>query len=100
MTKYRILDSTGHRYLDILGVGTVIPSGQITTTDLRRVGMYAHLGIRTFLIESTQDRNVAWHVSERGSRFHDVDGWKGFTIHRADADTWDEAKGYGSVRSG
>lgn len=95
MTNYRLLDAAGRRYLELKGTGTVIPNGSITTTVLRRVNMLEHLGIRTFVIESNCRDGDAWNVSEKDRRFHDVDGWEGFTIWPEDAEEWFEAKGYG-----
>jgi len=97
-TRYRILDTEGRRYLELNTAGTVLPNGEITSSTLRHAHLYAHTGIRTFVLE-TNRLGQAVNISERDRAYHEVDGWVGFTIDRDEATSWDDAKGYGRVES-
>ena len=98
-TRYRLLDAEGRRYLELHAAGTVLPSGEITSSTLRRAHLYEHLGMRTFVLE-TNRKGLAINVSEQDPRFHDVDGWTAFTIHRDKATSWDDTRGFGEVTVG
>ena len=99
-TRYRILDSRGRRYLDLDNIGTVLPTGEVTTTALRESHLDRHAGICAFVMDTYRQGGIAVHVSERDERFNDVGGWVGYTIIREAAVKWDEEVGYGRLPDG